>query len=127
MMQSCDIRRVHDICHGLKLLARELIKLQKIPGKENSEVIDLLLPEDFDNILQVAEDITCYKDITGYRLYVFTLISYRLKNLCMRAPEKALKVVLDFLIEQLQLFLELYETKWSYIRIMLKHRTMKAS
>ena len=110
-----------------KTLARELIKLQKIPGKENSEAIDLLLPEDFDNILQVAEDITCYIDITGYRLYVFTLISYRLKNLCMRAPEKALKVVLDFLIEQLQLFLALYETKWSYIRITLKHRTMKAS
>ena len=91
MMQSCDIRRVHDIYYGLKLLARELIKLQKIPGKENSEAIDLLLPEDFDNILQVAEDITCYKDITGYRLYVFTLISYRLKNLCMRAPGESRK------------------------------------
>ena len=85
MMQSCDIRRVHDIYYGLKLLARELIKLQKIPGKENSEAIDLLLPEDFDNILQVVED------ITGYRLYVFNLISYRLKNLCMRAPGESRK------------------------------------
>ena len=68
-----------------KTLARELIKLQKIPGKENSEAIDLLLPEDFDNILQVVED------ITGYRLYVFSLISYRLKNLCMRAPGESRK------------------------------------
>ena len=91
MMQSCDIRRVHDIYSGIKLLDRELIKLQKIPDKENSEAIDLLLPEDFDNILQVVEDITCYKDITGYRLYVFSLISYRLKNLCMRAPGESRK------------------------------------
>ena len=108
-----------------KTLARELIKLQKIPGKENSEAIDLLLPEDFDNILQVVEDITCYKDITGYRLYVFSLISYRLKNFVCVPLEKAGSM--DFLIEQLQRFLELYETKWSYIRITLKHRTMKAS
>ena len=113
MMQSCDIGRVHDIRYGLKFLARVMIKLQKIPGKENSKAIDLLLPENFDNVLQVAKDITGYKgprDIA--KPNVFTLISYRLKNLCMCARGKALKEGSDFLIEQLRLFLQLYETEW---------------
>ena len=58
-------------------------------------------------------------NITGYKgprhiakLNLFTLISYRLKNLLMCARGKALKEGLDFLIEQLRQFLELYETEW---------------
>ena len=38
IMQSFDIERVHDIRYGLKLLARVMIKLQKIPGKGNSRL-----------------------------------------------------------------------------------------
>ena len=76
MMQSYDIGRVHDIRYGLKLLARVMIKLQKIPGKENSKAIDLLLPEKFDNVLQVTKDITGYKGPRDFsKTNVFTLIS----------------------------------------------------
>ena len=92
MMQSCDIRRVHDIRYGLKLLARVMIKLQKIPGKEKSKAIELLLPENIDSVLQVAKDITGYKGPRYIaRPNVFTLISYHVKNLCMCARGKALK------------------------------------
>ena len=110
IMQSFDIERVHDIRYGLKLLARVMIKLQKIPGKENSKAIDLLLPEIFDSLLQVAKDITDYKgprDIA--KPNVFALIRYRLNNFYMCARGKALKEGSDFLIKQLRRFLELYE------------------
>ena len=112
IMQSFDIERVHDIRYGLKFLARVMIKLQKIPGKENSKAIDLLLPEIFDSLLQVAKDITDYKgprDIA--KPNVFTLISYRLNNFYMCARGKALKEGSDFLIKLLRRFLELYETE----------------
>ena len=114
MLQSIDKERISDIRYALRLLSRLIIKFREITGNENASASDLVLPQNFDKVLESAKKIT---DYSGPRNIgspnVFALIGYRLKNLALCARGQALRESSSVRLENVRMFLELYELDWT--------------
>ena len=114
-MQTTDIARTGDTRWNirLKLLAKVLIKLQKVSGFENAKSVDLVLPQDFNAILKTVKEMTGYEGPRNTaKPNIFMLIGLQLKYLCISARKKPVTEGTTDMLEILRRFLGLFEAEW---------------
>ena len=116
-LQSKEKDRYSDIRYSLRILANLVLKFQELLKVDCARAIDLVLPENYDEVLEAAKIISGY---TGPREIrkpnVFRKIGFCLSNLVLIVRASALR-------KNVVVLLNLEKQTEKYMRIMLWLRT----
>ena len=112
-MQKKEKDRFHDIRYSLRCLARLLIELRKEPSNSNARSRDLVLPENFDKVVQAAKSLSGYVAPRNIKTpTTFLKCGFSSRNLALVLRAVALRESSNDLLSKIRNFLELYETDW---------------
>lgn len=112
-LQSKGKDRYCDIRYSLRLLATLVLRFRNVSKVECARAKDLVLPENYDNVLEATKIITGYKGPRKIeKPNVFRKIGLCLSNLVLIVRASALKDNDTVLIEKCRCFIEIRETDW---------------
>ena len=112
-LQCKERDRYGDIKYSLRLLASLLHKYRGVSGFPNAPAKDLVLVNNYDNVLEAAKQICIYEGPRQIQQpNKFRKVGFSLSNLALIVRAIALKEDCKFTIEKVRSFQELYETDW---------------
>ena len=113
MLQKKEKERFSDIRYSLRCLARLLVEFRRNSGKESARGNELVLPENYDLILNAAKVLSGYQGPRCIKTpSLFLKIGFCLKNLAEYCRCVALKTSDQNTVDLIRNFVELYESDW---------------
>ena len=113
LMQKKERDRYSDIRYWLRCIGKLLLEFRKISGEENARSNELVMPENYNNVVTAAKVVSGFSGPREIKTpSCFLKLGFCLKTLaeCVRCV--ALKECNQPLIDKLRNFLELYSTDW---------------
>lgn len=113
-LQAKEKERYPDIKYSLRVLAELVMEFRKVSGKQNAKSKELIFPENYDNVLQSAKQITGFKGPRNIeKPNVFRKLGFCLSNLTIIVRSQAHKEDCKITLEKCRSFLELYKDDWT--------------
>lgn len=112
-LHSKEKDRYNDIRYSLRVLATLILRFREIVKKGDLKSDDLVLPENYENVLEAAQYIAGYHGPRKIdKPNVFRKIGFCLSNLSLVVRAEALKKGDTVCIEKCRQFMELRESDW---------------
>ena len=113
-MQKKEKDRYNDISYTLRCIAKLIVKFKSVSGKEDVFGKDLIVPENFENIVKAVKnlsDFKCPRKIA--KPHRILKLGYSLRTLAEIATLKYIKENADTKVIEFQKFMYLYEGEYS--------------
>ena len=115
-IEKRERERYNDVSHSLKLLAKLLLEFREITNNENACSQDLVMPENYDNVVHCIKILSEYDGIRHIK-YPSRIIQtgLALRTLSIIVKLEHLKTGSFKMVEKMRCFEELYESDYSFL------------
>lgn len=115
-IEKRERERYNDVSHSLKLLAKLLLEFREITKNQNACSQDLVMPENYDNVLHSIKILSGYggsRDIKYPSRVIQTGLALRTLSIIVKL--EYLKTGSFKMVEKMRCFEELYENDYSFL------------
>ena len=123
LLSGKGAKKANNISQRMRTLSRLVIKMREIAAQPNWQLVDIIVPKQFDNVVVATKELAGYSatNIDGEKLPIFKKPSlalkmgYALDNALMLLQGMGLRKGNPVLVENAKNFQKLYESEWSVL------------